>query len=139
MLHLNPTRPGAFCWLDLAASDAAIAQHFYAQVFGWTFCDQPALGGHFTRCAIGDHDVGSLYQLSRAQIARGAPSHWTPYIAVDDVDAALRRVASSGGRTVVAPLDVPGTARIALVEDAVGALVGLWQATGAASCKAPVD
>jgi predicted enzyme related to lactoylglutathione lyase len=28
---------------------------------------------------------------------------------------------------VVAPFDVPGTARIALIQDAVGALVGLWQ------------
>jgi predicted enzyme related to lactoylglutathione lyase len=27
----------------------------------------------------------------------------------------------------VAPFDVPGTARIALIQDAVGALVGLWE------------
>jgi predicted enzyme related to lactoylglutathione lyase len=113
--------------VDLAAGDSALAQRFYAQAFGWSFRDQPVLGGHFTRCQVGGLDVGSMYQLTPAQRAHGVPSHWTPYIAVDRVDAALRRVSANGGRSVVAPFDVPGIARIALIEDAVGALVGLWQ------------
>ncbi len=123
----DPFPPGVFCWLDLAASDARLAQRFYAQAFGWGFRDQPTLGGHFTRCHVGSREVGSLYQLKQAQLDHGVPSHWTPYIAVTQVDTALQRVAASGGRTVVAPFDVPGTARIALIQDAVGALVGLWQ------------
>src|SRR5829696_802990 len=121
---LDPPQPGSFCWFDLAASDVALAQRFYAQAFGWTFHDQPALGGHFTRCHLGSQDIGSLYQLKQAQLEHGVPSHWTPYIAVAHVDTALRRVAASGGLTVVQPFDVPGTARIALIQDAVGALVG---------------
>lgn len=120
-------QPGTFCWLDLAASDAERAQRFYAQVFGWAFREQPVLGGHFTRCRLGSLDVGSLYQLAQAQLAHGVPSHWTPYLAVDRMDEALGRVASAGGRTIVVPFDVPDHARIALIEDAVGALVGLWQ------------
>lgn len=129
MPWLHPPRPGAFCWLDLAAHDAALAKQFYAQVFGWTFEDQSALGGHFTRSRVGGHDAGSLYQLKRAQIEHGVPSHWTPYILVEDADLAARRVVACGGRLVVAPFDVPGSARIALIQDAVGALVGLWQDT----------
>jgi predicted enzyme related to lactoylglutathione lyase len=120
-------RPGGFCWVDLAASDATAAQRFYAAAFGWTFRDQPVPGGHFTRCQFEGRDVASLYPLRAAQRAQGVPSHWTPYLAVDTLDAALQRVAAHGGRQIVAPLDVPGIARIALVEDAVGALVGLWQ------------
>jgi predicted enzyme related to lactoylglutathione lyase len=46
---------------------------------------------------------------------------------VNSALATARGVAAWGGRLVVAPFDVPGTARIALIEDAVGALVGLWQ------------
>jgi len=120
-------RPGAFCWLDLAASDAAVAKQFYAQAFGWDFSDQRANGGRFTRCRVGGQDVGSLYQLKRAQLEHGVPSHWTPYIRVEHVDAAAHRIATLGGRLVVAPFSVEGTARIALIEDAVGALVGLWE------------
>ena len=127
MLNLDPPRPGAFCWLDLAASDAGLAMAFYSQVFGWTFEDQPANGGRLTRCHASGHEVGSLYELKRAQLERGVPSHWTPYIRVESVDTVARRVADFGGRLVVAPFDVQDTARIALIEDAVGALVGLWQ------------
>ena len=120
-------RPGDFCWLDLAASDAALARAFYARAFGWTFDEHQANGGHFTRCRSDGRDVGSLYQLRRAQLERGVPSHWTPYIQVESALATARSVTAWGGRLVVAPFDVPGTARIALIEDAVGALVGLWQ------------
>jgi uncharacterized protein len=46
---------------------------------------------------------------------------------VDDINAATRRVLAAGGRVVVQPFDVDGMARIALVIDTVGALLGLWQ------------
>jgi len=121
------SRPGTFCWLDLAASNAAVARQFYAQAFGWSFVDQHANGGVFARCRIGGRDVGSLYQLRPAQLDRGVPSHWTPYIRVSSVDSAASRIAILGGRLVVVPFDVDAMARIALIEDAVGALVGLWQ------------
>ena len=127
MITLLRPQPGGFCWLDLAASDAALAKTFYAQAFGWTFHDQQANGGQFTRWRAGGQDVGSLYQLRRAQLEHGVPSHWTPYIRVDSALATARRITEWGGRLVVAPFDVPGTARIALIQDAVGALVGLWE------------
>ena len=121
------TLPGAFCWLDLAAADAAAAKAFYARAFGWTFREEQANGGHYARMRAGGEDVGSLYQLRRAQLEHGVPSHWTPYIRVDSADATARQVTALGGRLVVAPFDIPGTARIALIQDAVGALVGLWE------------
>jgi hypothetical protein len=123
----DPPPSGTFCWLDLAASDAMLARRFYAQAFGWTFRDEAALGGHFTRCHAGDHEIGSLYQMYRAQVERGVPSHWTPYIRVHDVEAGGQRVAAAGGSLGIAPFDVPGIARIALAQDAVGALIGLWR------------
>ena len=118
---------GSFCWLDLAAADAGAAKRFYADAFGWRFADVRANGGVFTRCRAGDRDIASLYQLGRLELEQGVSSHWTPYLAVADVDAAARRAAFAGGRLVVRPFDVAGIARIALIEDAVGAVVGLWQ------------
>lgn len=118
--------PG-FCWVDLAATDVHDARRFYAGAFGWTFQQQQANGGVFTRCRAAGHDIGSMYQLGRAEREHGVPSHWTPYLRVGQTDAAVQRVIALGGRLVVAPFDVAGVARIALVQDAVGALVGLWQ------------
>jgi predicted enzyme related to lactoylglutathione lyase len=119
--------PGSFCWLDLAASDADAAMDFYAAAFGWKFATVQANGGSFTRCVAGALDVGSLYPLRRAQLERGVPSHWTPYVRVDDIDALTPRIAAMGGRVLVQPFDVERVARIALIEDSVGALLGLRQ------------
>jgi predicted enzyme related to lactoylglutathione lyase len=122
---------GEFCWADLAAGDAARASAFYADVFGWTAQAQTANGGVFTRLQSNGRDVGSLYQLNRAHLDGGVPSHWTPYVRVGDVDAAVLRVASCGGAVIVKPFAVSGVARIALIADAVGAHVGLWQSSDA--------
>lgn len=128
MSPLPPSTAGRFCWLDLAASDAARAATFYRALFGWHPREEQMLGGSFTRLQLAGRDVGSLYQLRRAQIDRGVPSHWTPYVEVADVTHAVRQTEALGGELLVAPLEIPGLARIAIVADPVGAHLGLWQA-----------
>lgn len=131
MIDLADTMPGRFCWVDLATHDAARAVEFYARAFGWTARCERASGGSLVRLSLDGRDVASLYQLADGPRARGVPSHWTAYLRVDDADAAVRRILGCGGRLVVAPFDSTVEARIALVEDATGALLGLWQARGA--------
>ena len=132
MNDVNTVAPGRFCWLDLAATDAVRAAEFYERLFGWTSREQPANGGHFTRLQCSGQDVGSLYQLRREPRRQDAPSHWTPYVRVLDVDAAARRASEVGGAVIVRPFVVSGVARIALIVDAVGAQVGLWESIGRA-------
>ena len=120
---------GEFCWADLAASDTARASAFYRDVFGWTARDQAANGGVFTRLQSKGRDIGSLYQLSRNHLDRGVPSHWTAYVRVDDIDAAVQRAISCGGSIIIKPFAVSGVARIALIADAVGAHIGLWESS----------
>ncbi|HEY6025035.1 MAG TPA: VOC family protein [Pseudolabrys sp.] len=126
-MHLGKTDVGRFCWLDLAATNANSAKAFYGGLFGWTCHEQQANDGSFIRMRLSDQDVGSIYQLKEAHIERGLPSHWTPYIRVDDVDAAAQRVTLFGGKVIVRPFAVTGIARIALIVDSVGACVGLWE------------
>jgi predicted enzyme related to lactoylglutathione lyase len=118
---------GRFCWVDLATEDAGRAQDFYEAMFGWQAVQQAANGGTYTRLTLADRDVASLYQLQRRQIDGGVPSHWTPYVRVANADVAVWRALSLGGTAVVRPFVVPGVARIALVLDAVGAPIGLWE------------
>jgi uncharacterized protein len=127
MMQLGKIDAGRFCWVDLAATDAGRAKAFYGQLFGWTSCEQSANGGSFTRLQLSDSDVGSIYQMTNMHFDSGMPSHWTPYVRVDDVNAAARRAASLGGEVIVGPFVVSGIARIALILDSVGALVGLWE------------
>jgi predicted enzyme related to lactoylglutathione lyase len=118
---------GEFCWLDLAATDASRAKNFYHAMFGWNAVDCAANGGYFTRLSLSGRDVGSLYQLSRTHIDRGVPSHWTPYVSVDNVAGAAENAARFGGHVIVHPFVVSGVAQIAIVLDSTGAQLGLWQ------------
>lgn len=116
------------CWIDLAADDAAAAKLFYSRLFGWTVADRRSGEGLYSTFADRAAPFASLYQLSQTQIAHGVPAHWTPYMSVPDVDAAATRACDLGGQVIVPPHDVAGLARVSLVSDPAGALIGLWQA-----------
>ena len=126
---------GEFCWVDLAATDVVAAGAFYERLFGWKPREQDANGGRFTRLQLDGHDVGSMYQLRSVHRQQGVPSHWTPYVRVDDIESAARRAAACAGRVIVRPLDVDPVARIALIMDPVGALLGLWESLDGARPK----
>jgi len=119
--------PGHFCWLDLAAADADVASAFYKNLLGWTTQSHSVHGGHFASFRLGEEEVATIYQLRTHHLAQGVPSHWTPYIAVTSVDLSVRQAAALGASVVVAPFAIPGRARIALLQDPVGAVLGLWQ------------
>jgi len=127
MLHLSKADSGHFCWLDLAATDADSAKTFYRDMFGWTSHEQRANDGSFIRLRLSDQDIGSIYQLRATLLERGMSSHWTPYVRVNQLEDSVRRVVLCGGTVVVHPFLVSGVARIALILDSVGALVGLWE------------
>jgi predicted enzyme related to lactoylglutathione lyase len=116
-----------FCWVDLATTDEAAAKSFYGELFGWAVQDRRSGGGRFGTFAHRDAPFASLYQLSRAQIGQGVPSHWTPYLSTRDVDATAVKAADLGGQIIVPPHDVAGFTRISLIADPTGALFGLWQ------------
>lgn len=124
---MKPARPGSLCWVDLAALDAAGSRAFYGRLFGWTSREATLAGGTYTRLAAGGEELGSLYQLGAREISRGVPQHWTPYIGVDDADAAFRRALDLGATPIAPAFDVPGLGRIAVVADPGGAPFGLWQ------------
>lgn len=122
-----PAHCGRVCWVDLAARDAERAAEFYRDLFDWGI-DQERLGaGALRRLSRDGVDVGSLYQLGARPLMAGAPSHWTPYVAVANLAAACQRAGELGGRVLVHGFEVPGVARIGLVMDPVGAMIGLWE------------
>ena len=124
---LEKADAGQFCWLDLAAADVENAKLFYGELFGWTSREHAANGGSFTRLQSSSHDIGSVYQLKIELLDKGIASHWTPYVLVDSVNDTARRAAMLGGTVIVDPFVVSGVARIALILDSVGAVVGLWE------------
>jgi predicted enzyme related to lactoylglutathione lyase len=125
------------CWADLATVDQGAAKLFYCQLFGWTAQDRRAGKGHFSTFSSRETPFASLYQLSHKQIEHGVPSHWTPYVSVTNLDVAASMAASLGGQVVIPPHDSGGLARISLIADPTGALIGLWQTARETSRQHP--
>jgi predicted enzyme related to lactoylglutathione lyase len=53
------------------------------------------------------------------------PPHWMTYVAVDDVDGAVRTTREAGGTVHREPFDVEGVGRIAIIADPTGAVLGI--------------
>lgn len=123
----NSRHPGRFIWHDLAAADPAAALDFYRAVFGWTAITEHANGGQLIRLQGDGQDVGSMYALSHREREHGVPLHWTSYVCVENIEAATRRVEAAGGAILVQPFEVENVARIALVADTLGSILGLWE------------
>lgn len=130
MAKVERWEPGSFCWVELRTTDPAGARAFYRELFGWQAVDEPTPGGTFTRLRLDGDDVGALYQQPAARREAGARPSWLAYVAVDDVDAAARRVAELGGEVTAGPFDVGSAGRSAHLRDPEGAELALWQPLG---------
>lgn len=118
--------PGTFCWAELGTSDAGDAKRFYTALFGWTADDRPMTPGAFyTMLTHQGRAIAALYQQDPGSGA-GTP-HWLSYISVESANDTARRTRELGGAVVVEPFDVLDVGRMALVQDATGAVVALWQ------------
>jgi predicted enzyme related to lactoylglutathione lyase len=108
---------GAWAWNDLQTTDPEAAAPFYEALFGWTTAEVPGSGGIYRSIAHEGRMIGGIMRAQR-EIAQ---PYWTVYFGVDDVDAALERVAAAGGRMLVAPMAVP-SGRFAVALDPQGAV-----------------
>ena len=115
---------GTFCWSMLMTTDLDRVAPFYAALFGW----EPKMLGNMVVFGRNGRDVSSAMT---AQM--GMASHWLPYVAVDDCDAVADRARGLGATQYVAPTDMPGMGRFAVLADPGGAVVALWKDAGARS------
>lgn len=120
--------PGTFCWADLAATDAAGARAFYGGLFGWEAEDVAGgEGGAYTMLKLDGDEVCGMYGLEAERRGAGVPAHWFCYVAVEDADEAADRAGELGGSVVGEPRAAADMGRMAVIEDPVGAVVGVWE------------
>jgi len=115
---------GKFVWIDLVTADLRQAQRFYGGLFGWSFVEQ----GSGDRAYIEVYQAGLLV----AGMAERKPApkqerqaRWIAFISVADVEAAAKKVVSQGGAMLIAPRQVEGRGKVAIVADPDGAPFGL--------------
>ncbi len=115
---------GTFIWYELLTTDPDSAASFYGQVVGWKVTDsehRDMNGARYLTLAAGEHGVGGVLNLTSEMCAGGARPGWLGYIGVVDTDSEAKAIAEAGGHVLMAPADIPGIGRFALVTDPGGA------------------
>lgn len=115
---------GTVIWSELMTRDVAAAKAFYGPLCGWTFSEVESSGGGYHVGLRNGRPVVGILDISSPQMA-GAPNRWFTYLGVDDVEAAAKATVAAGGKIIKDVFEVPGTGRIAIVEDSTGAMLGL--------------
>jgi predicted enzyme related to lactoylglutathione lyase len=114
---------GNFCWNELMTRDADKAKKFYGGSIGWTFDAMPMPNGTYWVAKMGDTAVGGIFPMSGPDF-EGVPEHWMAYLAVDDVDARLKKAVAAGAKVMREPFDIPTVGRIAILQEPGGAVIG---------------
>lgn len=117
-----PNPHGTPIWYELLTTDAAGSKAFYDDVIGWTIAaesGQPGMDYRMIAASDGGF-VGGMMPLTQEMQAGGAKPGWLFYIGVDDVDATAETIAAKGGSIHMAPFDIPGAGRAAMVADPQG-------------------
>jgi predicted enzyme related to lactoylglutathione lyase len=115
---------GQFHWNELMTRDVEKAKDFYAKCVGWTYDGMDMGDGlTYTLAIVGGAPAAGIFPMSGPDF-EGVPEHWMSYLHVDDIDAAVKKAAANGAKVHRPPFDVPGTGRIAILEQPGGAMVG---------------
>ena len=123
-IHTGTWPNGVPCWVDCSYQQAHRGLHhakdFYGRLFGWRVVDSD---DDYAICLKDDHPAAGI-TLTQDE---NAPTVWNTYLAVDDVDTFVQRVAQAGGQVILPPQEVGASGRRAFCNDPTGAVFGLWQ------------
>lgn len=118
------TPHGIFHWNELSSWDPKKAAKFYTDTIGWEFetMKMPG-GGDYYIAKVGDAMVAGIFPMSSPEMD-GAQESWIPYLSVDDIDKRVEMARNAGATIIREPFDIPGTGRMALINEPGGAIVG---------------
>lgn len=114
---------GHFYWNELMTRDAERAKKFYSGAIGWTFEAMAMPDDTYWVAKMGNAYVGGLFALTSPQFD-GVPEGWMSYLAVDDVDARVKKATAAGAKLMRPIFDVHGVGRIAILTEPGSAGIG---------------
>lgn len=124
---------GQISWHELTTPNPDAAMTFYRGLFGWTFESFGPLGEYWLMQHSGDAVGGLMTKTPETPFPHG----WLFYVDVDDVDQAIVKATKFGGKSLVAPFDMPGVGRIAVIQDPAGAYVGIMTSEDSVESAVP--
>ena len=120
----TPATSGGWLWNELHTTEPTKAVSFYEKVVGFSHRSMNVGPGEKYHILSRDGvDRGGV----TGHLPVGAPPHWLPYVAVDDVDSTIARARKLGARIPVAPEDIPGIGRFGVLEDPTGPMLAIMR------------
>ncbi|MBC7462539.1 MAG: VOC family protein [Thermoleophilia bacterium] len=115
---------GSPSWYETHTTDINAVRRFFTELVGWTY-EANLMGDELVYYVASHPDqvepmqqqAAGLMQQTPSAAAEGAPSMWTVYFNVDDVDATAKLAAELGGTVITGPLDIPGVGRTVSIAD----------------------
>ena len=127
---MTPPNLGEVSWNELLTADTAASGAFYSQLFGWEIAPManaelpPGMPPYLLfKTAANPMGVGGMMQAMQP----GVPTHWIPYVVVDNADTALAKAVELGATVCVPVMPVPNVGRIACIIDPLGATMGFHE------------
>src|SRR4051812_35775471 len=115
---------GHFHWNELLTRDVEGAKRFYGDMIGWTFESMAAPdGAPYWVASMDGQPVAGIFPTDRPEY-KNLPEAWMSYLAVDDVDARVKKAVAAGAKLMKPIFDVPHVGRIAVLTEPGGAGVG---------------
>jgi hypothetical protein len=114
--------PGRPIWIELYTTDTDAAREFYTGLFGWTVQESgPEYGGYALFLRDGAPVAGLMSNH------QGGPDSWTVYLESNNAEDTVAMARENGGEVIVETMEVGDLGQMAVVTDAAGAAVGVWQ------------
>jgi uncharacterized protein len=123
---------GKVVHFELPADNVERARAFYQKTFQWRMQPMPEM--NYTMVQTTEVDADQMPKdpgaINGGIAVRGSPAPVKApviTIAVDDIDATLKQIASNGGKSVQAKQPIGPMGFTAYFQDTEGNVVGLWQ------------
>ena len=113
----------AFVHLELNTDDIQHARAFYEAVLGWSFDEVPMGEATYTQINTPVPPGAGIQPKTADEL----PSHWMPYVAVEDIAATIAKARDAGAEILAEPNDVEGASPAAVIKDPSGAIFGICQ------------
>lgn len=115
---------GTWCWNELMTDQPEKSVEFYKQVGGFEHeaMDMGPMGTYHLLKSDGKPRAG----IAKAQ-APNTPQAWLPYVHVANADQICDRAKKLGAQLKAGPHDIPNTGRYAILQDPLGAAIGILQ------------
>ena len=113
-----------FCHVELHSDDPEASKKFYSEMFDWKYEEMPMGDMSYTMINVGEGTGGGIM---KNQAPPGTPSHWLPYILVDDINETTSKAKDLGADILQDVMPVTGYGKFSIVKDPTGAVIAFWQ------------